>query len=89
MNLCTQLALSWSVKYICELHWCPGVASLISFFDHVNEMGISALGAQILALKAVGGCKLSNISPWEATLTTGTRPRKTTVSSLTSREKHH
>lgn len=67
----------------------PAVASLICFFDRVNVMGISALRAQILALKTVSGGKLSNISPWEATLTTGRIPRKTTVSSLTGGEEHH
>lgn len=88
MKLCTQLALSWNEKYISELLWCPGGASLIWFFDNVNVIGISALRGQILALKTVGGCKLSNISPWEATLTTGRIPRKTTLSSLTGGEEH-
>lgn len=88
MKLCTQLALSGNEKYISELLWCPGVASLIWFFDHVNVMGISALRAQTLALKTVGGCKLSNISPWETTLTTRRIPRQTTASSLTGGEDH-
>ncbi len=71
-----------------ELPWCPGVVSPICFFDHVNVMGISALRMQIPALKTAGGCKLSNINPWEATLATGRIPRKTTLSSLTSGEEH-
>lgn len=65
------------------------MAGVICFFDHVNVMGISVLRAQISALKTVGGCKLSNRSPGEATLTTGRIPRKTTVSSLADGGEHH
>lgn len=73
-----------------EMLWPSVLASLIClFFDHVNKMGISALREQILALETMGGCKLSNLSPWEATLTTGRIPRKTTASKLTGVEEHH
>lgn len=73
-----------------EVLWPSVMASLIClFFDNVNMMGISALREQILALETMGGCKLSNISPWEATLTTGRITRKTTASTLTGIEEHH
>ena len=54
-----------------------------------NKDYISALKVQILALETIGGLKLSNISPWEAILTTGRIPTKTTVSLLTGQEEHH